>query len=157
MNRLPESWIAPDSIRQLRELVRYRHKLSQMRTGLKGQIHSVMGKEGVIPTLVEMWGPAGSAYLDSLDLADAYALRVDSLRDLVEVFDEEIHTLDKRIHQQLKHDVGYKTIQQLNGVGRVHAAVFCAEIGEVHRFGSAKKLSSWAGLTPKVRESDLKS
>jgi len=157
MNRLPESWIAPDSIRQLRELVRYRHKLSQMRTGLKGQIHSVMGKEGVIPTLVEMWGPAGSAYLDSLDLADAYALRVDSLRDLIEVFDEEIHTLDKRIHQQLKDDVGYKTIQQLNGVGRVHAAVFCAEIGDVHRFGSAKKLSSWAGLTPKVRESDLKS
>jgi transposase len=35
--------------------------------------------------------------------------------------------------------------------------VFCAEIGEVHRFGSAKKLSSWAGLTPKVREADLKS
>jgi transposase len=83
MNRLPESWIAPNSIRQLRELVRYRHKLSQMRTGLKGQIHSVMGKEGVIPTLVEMWGPAGSAYLDSLDLADAYALRVDSLRELI--------------------------------------------------------------------------
>ena len=33
-------------------------------------------------------------------------------------------------------------------------AVFCAEIGDVSRFDSAKKLCSWAGLTPKHRESD---
>jgi transposase len=157
MNRLPEAWIAPDSIRQLRELVRYRHKLSQMRTGLKGQIHSVMGKEGIIPTLVELWGPAGTAYLDSLDMGDAYALRVDSLRDLVDVFDEEIRQLERRIHDRLKNDVGYRVIQQLNGVGRVHAAVFSAEIGDVHRFPNAQTLCSWSGLTPKVKESDLKS
>ena len=29
-----------------------------------------------------------------------------------------------------------------------------AEIGDVGRFDSAKKLASWAGLTPKHRESD---
>lgn len=69
-----------------------------MRTGLKGQIHSVMGKEGIIPTLVELWGPAGTAYLDSLDIGDGYAMRVDSLRDLVDVFDEEIRQLERRIH-----------------------------------------------------------
>jgi len=51
MGSLPESWIAPRSLRQLRELVRYRHKLSQLRTGLKSQVHSVLGKEGVIPSL----------------------------------------------------------------------------------------------------------
>lgn len=71
---------APDSIRQLRELVRYRHELSQVRTGLKGQSHSVMGKEAIIPILVELWRPAGAAYLDSLDMADACAKGVDSLR-----------------------------------------------------------------------------
>jgi transposase len=156
MNRLPEAWIAPDSIRQLRELVRYR-QLSQMCSGLKGQIHSVMGKEAIIPTLVELWGPAGTAYLDSLDMGDAYALRVDSLRDLVDIFDDEIRQLEKRIHQRLKEDTGYRVVQQLNGVGRVHAAVFVAEIGDVHRFPNARKLCSWAGLTPKVKESDLKS
>jgi hypothetical protein len=43
MRRLPKARIAPDSICQLGELDRYRHKLSKMRTGLKGQIHSVMG------------------------------------------------------------------------------------------------------------------
>ena len=54
MGSLPESWIAPPELRELRELVRYRRKLSQLRSGLKAQIHAVLGKEGVIPQLVEL-------------------------------------------------------------------------------------------------------
>ncbi len=42
----------------------------------------------------------------------------------------------------------------LPGVGKVLAAIFVAEIGDIGRFDSAKKLCSWAGLTPKHRESD---
>jgi transposase len=49
---------------------------------------------------------------------------------------------------------GYQTVQAVPGVGPVLAAVFVAEIGEVHRFAGAAHLSSWAGLTPKHRESD---
>jgi transposase len=40
-------------------------------------------------------------------------------------------------------------------VGKVIGAVFVAEIGDIDRFSSPEKLSSWAGLTPKHRESDL--
>ena len=39
-------------------------------------------------------------------------------------------------------------------MGKVIGAIFVAEIGDVGRFDSAKKLCSWAGLTPKHRESD---
>ncbi|HEX6299665.1 MAG TPA: transposase [Acidimicrobiia bacterium] len=53
-----------------------------------------------------------------------------------------------------KADEGYETIQQLNGVGPVLAAIFCAELGAVERFRSAKAVCSWAGLTPRHRESD---
>jgi transposase len=42
----------------------------------------------------------------------------------------------------------------LPGVGPVTALVILAEIGEVSRFGSARKLASWAGLTPTVHGSD---
>ena len=42
----------------------------------------------------------------------------------------------------------------LPGVGKVIAAIFVAEIGDISRFDSAKKLCSWAGLTPKHCESD---
>jgi hypothetical protein len=45
MRRLPEAWIAPPALRELRELVRYRSKLVQLRSGLKAQIHAVMAKD----------------------------------------------------------------------------------------------------------------
>ena len=46
LGRLAEAWIAPPAIRELRELVRYRAKLVQLRSGLKAQVHAVMAKEG---------------------------------------------------------------------------------------------------------------
>ena len=49
LGRLPEAWIAPPALRELRELVRYRAKLVQLRSGLKAQVHAVMAKEGVLP------------------------------------------------------------------------------------------------------------
>ena len=45
-------------------------------------------------------------------------------------------------------------LTQLPGAGPFTALVILAEIGDVSRFGSARKLASWAGLTPTVRGSD---
>ncbi len=156
MGSLPESWIAPRSLRELRELVRYRRKLSQLRTGLKAQVHSVLGKEGVVPSLTTLWGPGGARFLDETPLGEAYEYRVESLRDLIGRYDREITELDQRIHVRLRDDVGYRTIQQLSGVGRVFAGVFVAEIGDITRFPNPKRLCSWVGLTPRHRESDDK-
>jgi transposase len=86
----------------------------------------------------------------------AYEYRIESLRDLIGCYDREITELDGRIHARLRDDVGYRTIQQLPGVGRVFAGVFVAEIGDITRFPHSKRLCSWVGLTPRHRESDDK-
>src|SRR5215813_4114286 len=82
LGRLPEAWIAPPAIRELRELVRYRAKLVQLRSGLKAQVHAVMAKQGVLPRTDDMFGPGGNRQLDQMDLDRNYAIRVQSLRDL---------------------------------------------------------------------------
>ena len=46
-------------------------------------------------------------------------------------------------------------LTQLPGIGPFTALVILAEIGEVSRFGSARKLASWAGLTPTVRSGEI--
>jgi transposase len=154
MGRLPEAWVAPPAVRELREEVRYRHKLTRLRSGLKSQVHQVLGKEGVIPETKGIWWSGGQRWLDELRLADAFTNRIGSLRDLLELYDREIVQSDTRIHMRLKGDPGYEAIQQIAGVGKVLAAVFIAEIGDVHRFPDARQLCSWAGLTPRLRESD---
>ncbi len=90
LGRLAEAWIAPAEIRELREMVRFRAKLSNLRTGLKAQVHAVMAKNGVLPDLGNMWGPGGAAQLDALELPDAYTNRLEVLRDLISVYDREI-------------------------------------------------------------------
>lgn len=156
LGKLPEAWIAPPATRELRELVRFRHKLMEMRTSLKAQVKAVVAKHGLRPPVADLWGPGGTAYLNSLELPDAYHIKVETLRDLVEHANREIETLERVIHRRLLDDPGYQAIQAIHGVGRVLAAVFVAEIGEVSRFPDPPHLASWAGLTPRHRESDTK-
>ena len=156
LGRLAEGWIAPPEVRELRELVRYRFRLVGHRTSCKAQVHGVMAKNGVLPARVEMWGPGGTAQLDALELPMAYAVRLDSLRRMIDIYDREVVKFDRLIHRQLKDDAGYQAVQHINGVGKVIGAIFVAEIGDVSRFPSPEKLCSWAGLTPKHRESDDK-
>jgi transposase len=70
--------------------------------------------------------------------------------------DFEIEVFAGLVRARLARDPGYTAIQQIPGVGPVLAAVFVAEIGDVHRFGGPAQLACWAGLTPKHRESDTK-
>jgi transposase len=156
LNRLAEAWIAPPALRELRELVRYRAKLVQLRSGLKAQVHAVMAKEGALLAVGDIFGPAGTRQLDQLELAEPFARRVRSLRDLIAVYDREITGLERDIHDHLKSHRGYQAVQAINGIGRVSAAVLVAEIGDVSRFPTPAHLCSWVGLTPKHHESDQK-
>lgn len=156
LGRLPESWIAPPAVREVRELVRHRAKLVNLRSGLKASVHAVLAKQGVLLPVSDVFGVRGRLLLKQAPLDAAYRARVNSLCRLIEAYDWEIELAAKLVTQRLAKDPGYRVIQQLPGVGPVLAAVMVAEIGEVTRFTSARHLCSWAGLTPKHRESDTK-
>jgi transposase len=156
LGRLPEAWIAPPALRELRELVRYRAKLVQLRSGLKAQVHAVLAKEGVLPRHLDVFCAAGQRQLDALELGRNYAIRVQSLRDLIATYDRQVALLERDIHQHLKGHRGYRAVQAINGVGPVIAAILVAEIGDVSRFPTPAHLCSWAGLTPRHHESDTK-
>jgi hypothetical protein len=83
MGRLPEAWIAPAEIRELRELTRYRLKLVQRRSGCKDQVHAVLAKLGVPVTCTDIFGVWGNTWLDGLALPQPYAGKAASLRKLI--------------------------------------------------------------------------
>jgi transposase len=156
MGRLPEAWIAPPQVRGLREAIRHRAKLVALRSGLKAQVHAVLAKQGVRVAMSDLFGVGGQKLLDELQLDAPYAARVDSLRRLIDAFTFEIDVLARRTAADLAGHRGYRAIQAIDGVGPVLAAVFVAEIGDVTRFARPEQLCSWAGMTPKHRESDTK-
>ncbi len=103
---LPEAWIAPPAVRQLRALLRHRAEVVSDALALIDALESVTGR------------------------------------------------LDLEVRQHARSDPRVKVLTQLPGVGPFTALVLLAEIGDITRFASARKLASWAGLTPTVRGSD---
>ena len=156
MGRLPEAWIAPPEIRELRELTRYRIKVVRLRASCKDQVHAVLAKLGIPVTCSDLFGAWGNTWLDALALPQPYAGKTASLRQLISELSAEISVLDAVIASLLAHHDGYHVIQALPGIGPVLAAVIVAEIGDITRFGHPARLCSWAGLTPRHRESDTK-
>ena len=154
MGRLPEAYIASPQERELRELVRHRAKLVALRSGLKAQVHATLAKEGQLPPVTDVFGRAGMAWLRTAPLDLVYRQRIDSLLELIDAYDGEIDVFRTMIANRLRGHHGYRAIQQISGVGPTFAAVFVAEIGDVTRFARPEKLSCWAGLTPRHRESD---
>jgi transposase len=154
MGRLPEAWIAPPATRELRELVRHRAKLVGLRSHCKAEVHAVLAKCGVQVLMSDLFGTAGSAVLDRLELPAPYAARIASLRRVMDLLEFEIGVFAGLVRARLAADPGYCAVQQIPGIGPTLGAVFVAEIGDVGRFPAAQKLTCWAGLTPRHRESD---
>jgi transposase len=114
----------------------------------------VLAKLGLQVTCSDLFGAWGRSWMDGLALPQPYAGKVTSLRQLIGGLNTEITMLSEVIADLLAGHAGYRVIQRLPGIGPVLAAVIIAEIGDVTRFRTAAQLASWAGLTPKHRESD---
>ena len=150
---LPEAWIAPPPVRQLRAVLRHRISLVRLGTQLRNRIHAVAADHGY-DRPASYWTGPGRGWLAELDLpptpreviTDCLAV-IDGLAPLVE-------RLDGELHARAKADPRVKVLTTLPGVGEFTALVMLAEIGDISRFPSARKLASWAGLTPTVRGSD---
>lgn len=157
MGRLPEAWITPPDIRRLRGLVRHRAKLVAIRAKLKCEVHGILAGAGVTVPVTDLFGLGGTALLDRVTrerLNEVDRWRVVSLRRLLELSEGEIDRFHALARARLGHYPSYRVLQTIPGVGPVLAAVFVAEIGDVTRFPDPTRLASWAGLTPRHRESD---
>jgi transposase len=151
---LPEAWIAPPAVRQLRALLRHRAGMVRLGTQLRNRIHAVAADHGYDRTGSYWTGP-GRGWLAELDLP---AVSRNIITDCLAVIDglaPLIEGLDGELHQHAKADARVKVLTTLPGVGEFTALVILAEIGDITRFPSARKLAAWAGLTPTVRGSDL--
>jgi transposase len=150
---LPEAWIAPPEVRQLRALLRHRAGLIRLGTQQRNRIHAVVADFGYDRSGSYLSGP-GRGWLAGLDLP---AVSREIVTDCLAVIDglaPVIDRIDGELRTHAKADPRVKTLTTLPGVGQFTALVMVAEIGDITRFPSARKLASWAGLTPTVRGSD---
>ena len=125
---------------------------------MKCQVHGVLAHAGIWVPMSDLFGVAGRQLLAELSTGERLSIesrsRLDSALRVIGALEFEIELFTKLVNGRLRTDPGYRAIQQIPGVGRVLAAVFVAEIGDITRFHRPEQLASWAGLTPKHHESD---
>jgi transposase len=153
---LPEAYIAPRELRDLRDLLRQRVALTQMRSALKNRVHALIARQGIRHEQTDLFGKAGFEFLSGLELREPPRRRLDSLLALICDFDREIAATTLEIDQRARRDDRVDVLCQIRGVGPYTAMLVIAEIGDINRFRKARKLCAWAGLTPTVRSSDGK-
>jgi transposase len=153
---LPEAYVAPRELRDLRDLLRQRVVLTQMRTALKNRVHALIARQGIQHAHADLFGSSGRRLLHELQLRPDPRARLETLLRLIADFDREIDALAHEIDRRAKHDPRVDVLCQIYGIGRYLGMLIVAEIGAIERFPTARHLCAWAGLTPTVRSSDAR-
>jgi transposase len=152
---LPEAWIAPQQVRDLRALLRHRASLVRLSPAAKNRIHAVLADRG-IQQQTGLWTGIGRVWLAELPLPPTPRAIIEDYLALLDGLAEPIGRLEHQIATLARPDPRVQALMALPGVGRLTAMTLVAEIGELSRFPTARKLCAWAGLTPAVRNSDRK-
>jgi transposase len=151
---VPQAWIPPREVRELRELLRHRTFLVGMRTQVKNRIQSLLGKTGTeTPVVGDLFGKKGLTFLDQLELRAPYGVELRQDLKVYEILSSEIHKASKRIEAVAKKDPRVGLLTPMVGIGTFSAMLIVAEIGDIDRFNSPEHLVSYAGLCPSTYQS----
>jgi transposase len=118
-------------------------------------VHAVLADRG-IPARSSVWAAPGRAWLEALDLPPIPRAIIDDYCGVLDALASPIARLEREIGALAKPDPRVQALMALPGVGKLTAMTLLAEIGDVGRFPTARKLCAWAGLTPQVRNADRK-
>src|SRR5918994_149876 len=153
---LPESWIPPAHILELRTLVRLRKTLIDQRTAWQQRIHAQLFHQGV-PAGLRLRTRPGREALAKAELSPAGPGLVALGLRMLDSFDLELAPLDRELRAFARRQPGCRAlIERLYGVGPVSATAILAELGDARRFSSSDDAVRHAGLDITVYQSDQK-
>ena len=150
---LPQSWIPPAHLLELRCRVQLRQTLADERRAWLQRIHAQLFHHGV-PVAGELARPDARAWLDAAVLSPAARTVVETALASVDFLDARLARLDRELRCFARAHPATRTLGRLYGVGDLTAVAIYAAIGDARRFSSARKVVRLAGLDVTVHESD---
>ena len=153
-NFLPISYIPPKEIRDVRELLRYRMSLVVVRTSLKNRASSVLAKMGVRHSFSDAFSGAGLKFLKELKLPEIYRYELDGYIKLVEDIKKPVADIEKKIKRCVKEESeDARLLMTIPGISYFSALLLAAEIGDIGRFRSYRKLCAYGGVVATTDQS----
>jgi len=147
VGRLPESWIAPDHLLDLRSRVRLRHTLVDQRGEWQQRIRAVLYHHGLPHRReLDLLTSDGRVWLDEVEVPDAAREQITVALAMIEALEAQIAPLDKQLRAYARRQPGCRALMGHYGIGALTSVVILAELGDCRRFSSSRQAVRYAGL-----------
>ncbi|MGC8585707.1 MAG: IS110 family transposase [Thermoplasmata archaeon] len=124
---LPEVWIPPREIRDVRHLCRYRYFLVQIRTKIKNRIHFELDREDLNVERLTY---------EYLETVRDRTIMIDQLYRLLKETNEKIREVEKEIEKKYSENEYSKIIDTVPGISKYGSLLLAMEIGDINRFAN---------------------
>src|SRR5829696_4190499 len=155
VGRLPESWIAPEHVLELRARVRLRHTLVDQRREWQQRMQAVLYHHGV-PARSWLLGAESRAWLTNLELPPAAREQITIALAIIDGVDAQLVPLDERLRDLAKRQPGCRALMRHYGIGPLTSVTILAELGDARRFDNSGQAVRFAGLDITVHQSDAR-
>ena len=152
-NLLPTSYASPRDVRDQRQATRHRLSLTGLKVQVKNKVHSILLRNGIKHEFSDVFGKAGIKYLYSLDLPMCDRFEMDHYLKMIEEINMKINETNELVEDFTRYNPQARLLMSIPGIDYYGAVMITAEIGDIRRFGSREKLTSYAGLNPSVYQS----
>src|SRR5450756_1190512 len=150
---VPAIWLPDPSVRAERERARFRLHIVRHRTALKNRIHATLIAFGHPVPVSDLFGVRGRELLASLAIPEPWATTLGTSLRLVDELDAEIAACERELRSRGADHPYVALLQTVPGIAWVLGYTIAAELGDIGRFSSPKKLAGYTGLCPLVRQS----
>lgn len=158
-NLVPEVWVPPMHIRQMRQLLSQRRQLVETHVQIVNRMHSVAHRHHLKHERGKRFNEKNTGWQKDKTLSnlEQFQLRLEmENKDYLEKQIERMSAVVRKMcHQQPWADE-MTYLMQLPGFGVMTAMTVLAAIGGIERFESPKHLASYSGLTPGLEQSGTK-
>jgi transposase len=153
---IPEVWVPPVHVRELRALISHRRRLIQVRMRARNRLHSLTHRHNLIPARGSLFAPKQRDWWLSQDLSPTESLRLRHDLETLHHVDGQLGTVDDELNRLTTIEPWarfYPYLVQLPSFGLVVSMTVLAAIGDITRFPSAKHLFGYAGLGASIHDS----
>ena len=150
---VPAIWLPTFELRAARERARWRLFLVRKRSSLKHRVHAQLLAFGHRCPVSDLFGRQGRELLARLDFPDPWRDGVLASVAMIDDLDRQIAGIDAELRALGAEHEYVPLLMSAPGIAWVLGYTIGAEIGDIHRFNSPKKLCGYTGLCPRVYQS----
>lgn len=156
---VPEGWVPPVEVRELRAMISYRWRLVKMATAIQNRMHSLLHRHNIQASEGKIDTGENREWWEKLKLSELETLRLKQELKALRMVREHILEVEKelgRLSTSERWGRQAVCVMQLPGVGVIVTMTILSAIGDIRRFESPKKLVGYAGLGAGVHDSGQK-